>query len=70
MNKTDIEWQLKSHKWLNQLSEDQIKLNKTVYQSFGDEYKGDQLKTKFKNITTRKKRKTYSIQIIQFIQIF
>ena len=57
MNKTDIEWQLKSHKWLNQLSEDQIKLNKTVYQSFGDEYKGDQLKTKFKNITTRKKKK-------------
>ena len=31
MTKTDIEQQLKSHKWLKQLIEDQIKLNKTPY---------------------------------------
>ena len=31
MTKTDIEQQLKSHKWLKQLTEDQIKLNKTAY---------------------------------------
>ena len=31
MTKTDIEQQLKSHKWLKQLIEDQVKLNKTVY---------------------------------------
>ena len=31
MTKTDIEQQLKSHKWLKQLIEDQIKLNKTAY---------------------------------------
>ena len=30
MKKTDIEQQLKSHKWLNQLIEDQKKLNKTA----------------------------------------
>ena len=58
MKKTDIERQLKLNKWLNQLIEDQIKLNKTAYQNFGNEYKGDQLKNKFKNVTTRKKRKS------------
>ena len=31
MTKTDIEQQLKSHKWLKQLIEDQIKLNKKFY---------------------------------------
>ena len=31
MTKTDIEQRLKSHKWLKQLIEDQIKLNKTAY---------------------------------------
>ena len=60
MKKTDIKWQLKSHKWLNQLIEDQIKLNKTAYQNFGNEYRGDQLKNKFRNVTTRKKRKPFS----------
>ena len=60
MKKTDIKRQLKSHKQLNQLTEDQIKLNKTAYQNFGNEYKGDQLKNKFKNVTARKKRKTFS----------
>ena len=60
MKKTDIKRQLKSHKQLNQLTEDQIKLNKTAYQNFGNEYKGDQLKNKFKNVTTRKKRKLFS----------
>ena len=60
MKKSDIEQQLKSHKRLNQLIEDQIKLNKTAYQNFDNEYKGDQLKNKFKNVTTRKKRKLFS----------
>ena len=32
MKKTDIEQQFKSHQWLNQLIEDQIKLNKTKFQ--------------------------------------
>ena len=31
MKKADIEQQLKSHQWLNQLIEDQIKLNKTTF---------------------------------------
>ena len=31
MTKTDIEQRLKSYKWLKQLIEDQIKLNKTAY---------------------------------------
>ena len=45
---------------LNQLIENQIKLNKTTYQNFGDEYKGNKLKNKFRNVTTRKKRKSLS----------
>ena len=60
MKKTDIEQQLKSHQWLNQLIEDQIKLNKTTYQNFDTEYRGDELKNKFRNVTTRKKRKSFS----------
>ena len=31
MKKADIEQQLKSHQWLNELIEDQIKLNKTTF---------------------------------------
>ena len=60
MKKTDIEQQLKSHQRLNQLIEDQIKLNKTTYQNFDTEYRGDELKNKFRNVTTRKKRKSFS----------
>ena len=60
MKKADIEQQLKSHQWLNQLIEDQIKLNKTTYQNFGTEYRGDELKNKFRNIMTREKRKSFS----------
>ena len=60
MKKADIEQELQSHKWPNQLIEDQIKLNKTTYQNFGDEYKGNKLKNKFRNVTTRKKRKSLS----------
>ena len=60
MKKTDIEQQLQSHKQLNQLIEDQIKLNKTTYQNFGDEYKGNKLKNKLRNVTTRKNRKSFS----------
>ena len=41
MKKADIKQQLQSHKWVNQLIEDQIKLNKATYQSFGSEYRGN-----------------------------
>ena len=57
MKKADIDQQLQSHKRLNQLIEDQIKLNKTNYQNFGDEYKGNKLKNKFRNVTARKKKR-------------
>ena len=40
--------------------ENQIKLNKTTYQSFADDYNGNKLKNKFRNVTTRKKRKSFS----------
>ena len=60
MKKKDVEQQLKLHQWLNQLIEDQIKLNKTTYQNFGTEYRGDELKNKFRNIMTREKRKSFS----------
>ena len=60
MKKTDIEQQRKSNQQLNQLIEDQIKLNKTTYQNFDTEYRGDELKNKFRNVTTRKKRKSFS----------
>ena len=60
MKKADIEQQLRSHKWLNQLIENQVKPNKTTYQNFGDEYKGNKLENKFRYVTTRKKRKSFS----------
>ena len=40
--------------------ENQIKLNKTTYQSFADDYNGNKLKNKFRNVTTRQKRKSFS----------
>ena len=40
--------------------ENQIKLNKTTYQNFADDYNGNKLKSKFRNVTTRKKRKSFS----------
>ena len=39
--------------------ENQIKLNKTTYQNFADDYNGNKLKSKFRNVTTRKKRKSF-----------
>ena len=60
MKTTDIERQLKLHKWLNQLIEDEIKLKKTSYQNFDNENRGDQLKNKFRNVTTRETRKSFS----------
>ena len=60
MKKTDVEQQLELHQWLNQLIEDQIKLNKATYQNFGTEYRGNELKNKFRNITMREKRKSFS----------
>ena len=40
--------------------ENQIKLNKTTYQNFADDYNGNKLKNKFRNVTTGKKRKSFS----------
>ena len=57
MKKTDIEQQFKLHQWLNQLIKDQIKLKKTIYQNFGTEYRGDELKNKFRNVAIKKKEK-------------
>ena len=57
MKKTDIEQQFKLDQWLNQLIKDQIKLKKTIHQNFGTEYRGDELKKQFRNVTTKKKKK-------------
>ena len=59
MKKSDIERQLQSQKWFNQLIEDQIKLNKITYQDFGNEYKGNKSNNKFRNVTTRKKESRF-----------
>ena len=44
-----------SHGWLNQLVEDQLKQNKKYYK-LDKEYENKELKNKFKNITTRKRK--------------
>ena len=46
-----------SHGWLNQLVEDQLKQNKKYYK-LDKEYENKELKNKFKNITTRKRKMT------------
>ena len=69
MKKADIEQELQSHKWPNQLIEDQIKLNKTTYQNFGDEYKGNKLKNKFRNVTTRKKNRLQQLIIFHLVHM-
>ena len=51
-----IEGQL-SHGWLNQLVEDQLKQNEKYYK-LDDEYENKELKNKFQNITTRKRKMT------------
>ena len=44
-----------SRGWLNQLVEDQLKQNKKYYRP-DKEYENKELKNKFKNITTRKRK--------------
>ena len=62
----DVEDQLQSHEWLNQLIEDQLKNNTTSY-SFGQDYENKKFSNKFPYITTRKKlnqQKKYSIILL------
>ena len=56
IEKADIENQLQSHEWLTKLVEDQLKLDKTTYHTFGENFESRELKNKFKNVTIRKKK--------------
>ena len=55
IKKTDIEKQLILHQWLNKSIEDQLIANKSYYK-FGENFEGNQLKKKFKNVTIRKRK--------------
>ena len=55
IKKTDIEKQLILHQWLNKSIEDQLIANKSYYK-FGENFEGNQLKNKFKNVTIRKRK--------------
>ena len=55
MKKVDNEKQLESHKWLNTLITDQLIANK-LYYKFGENYKGNEVDNKFKNVTMRKRK--------------
>ena len=55
IKKADIEKQLILHQWLNKSIEDQLIANKS-YQKFGENFEGNQLKNKFKNVTIRKRK--------------
>ena len=56
IKKTDIEKQLQSYEWLTKLVEDQLKLDKATYRTFGENFESSELKNKFKNVTTRKRK--------------
>ena len=56
IEKGNIEKQLQSHEWLTKLVEDQLKLDKTTYHTFGENFESSELKNKFKNITIRKRK--------------
>ena len=56
IKKAHIEKQLQSHEWLTKLVEDQLKLDKTTYHTFGENFESSELKNKFKNVTTRKRK--------------
>ena len=56
IKKTDIEKQLQSYEWLTKLVEDQLKLDKATYHTFGENFESSELKNKFKNVTTRKRK--------------
>ena len=53
IKKADIEKQLISHQWLNKLIEDQLIADKSYYK-FGENFEGNELKNKCKNVTIRK----------------
>ena len=55
IKKADIETQLISHQWLNKLIEDQLIADKSYYKS-GENFEGNKLKNKFKNVTIRKRK--------------
>ena len=57
----DIEDQLQSHEWLNQLIEDQLK-NNTISYSFGQDYENRKFRNKFPYIATRKRKLLNSYQ--------
>ena len=55
IKKADIEKQLISHQWLNKLIEDQLIAGKSYYK-LGENFEGNELKKKFKNVTVRKRK--------------
>ena len=55
IKKVDIEKQLESHKWLNTLITDQLIVNKSYYK-FGENYEGNEIDNKSKNVTIRKRK--------------
>ena len=55
IKKVDIEKQLESHKWLNMLITDQLIVNK-LYYKFGENYEGNEVDNKSKNVTIRKRK--------------
>ena len=46
IEKGNIEKQLQSHEWLTKLVEDQLKLDKTTYHTFGENVDSGELKKK------------------------
>ena len=56
IKKAHIEKQLQSHEWLTKLVEDQFKLDKTTYHTFGDNFESGESKNKFKNVIIRKRK--------------
>ena len=54
IKKEDIKKQLQLHEWLTQLVEYQLKQRETYY-NFGDNFEKKQTKSKFKNVTMRKR---------------
>ena len=46
IEKGDIEKQLQLHEWLTKLVEDQLKLDKTTYHTFGENFENGKLKNK------------------------
>ena len=55
IKKVDLEKQLELHKWLNTLITDQLIANKSYYK-FGENYEGNEVDNKFKNVTIRKRK--------------